>query len=155
MKKIIVIGIIALFVGVGFQSAFALDNRLSINNIEIKEDFNGQEESINNFPMINDMLTELKTLINNILLRFGHIPEVKEKCEELLDVINEVRPLCLVVELILINLFALIFIFAASALDSGEGTIMYYIYTGITLIFISSFKRWEVIFEDVLECGEF
>ena len=37
------------------------------------------------------LLARLEVYINIILLRFGHIPEVAEKCHEILDVINSNR----------------------------------------------------------------
>ena len=39
------------------------------------------------------LLVRLEVYINIILLRFGYIPEVAEKCQEILDVINSNRQL--------------------------------------------------------------
>ena len=100
MKKVIVIGIIALFIGVSFQSAVAIENKLSSGNIKTMKDFENKGSSESDFIMIDDMFSELKDFTNSILTRFGHIPEVKEKCQVLLDIINEYnsRPICEVVE---------------------------------------------------------
>ena len=37
---------------------------------------------------IERLLNRLESRINFILLKYGHIPEVKEKCEEILDIIS-------------------------------------------------------------------
>lgn len=54
------------------------------------------EEDCNCNPTISDsqlvrierLLDRLESRINFILLRYGHIPEVKEKCEEILELFN-------------------------------------------------------------------
>ena len=45
------------------------------------------------------LLVRLKVFTNILLLRFGHIPEIKEKCEEILDLINSDFPIiCAILE---------------------------------------------------------
>ena len=41
---------------------------------------------------IERLLDRLESRINFILLRYGHIPEVKEKCQKVLDIINSEGP---------------------------------------------------------------
>jgi hypothetical protein len=37
---------------------------------------------------VKSLLIQLETVTNSIMLRYGHIPEVKEKCEKVLDSID-------------------------------------------------------------------
>ena len=59
---------------------------------------------------IERLLNRLENRINFILLKYGHIPEVKEKCEEILDVIHSNRvldyPIICGILLILYNTFS-------------------------------------------------
>ena len=93
MKKIIIIGIIFLFVGMGFQPAFAVENRVSNDNIEKVEDCDCQTKDRLNPIVVMHLMTRLQVVTNSLLSRFGHIPEVKEKCQEVLDEINSFNPL--------------------------------------------------------------
>jgi hypothetical protein len=91
MKKIIIIGVIALFVCVGFQPAFAVE---TIPDVDIEEKVEDCDcKNIDNQTLIRVKLltTQLKVITNSILLRFGYIPEVKERCHDLLDIINSNR----------------------------------------------------------------
>ena len=55
---------------------------------DIIEDCNCNPVSDLQVVRIERLLDRLESRINFILLRYGHIPEVKEKCEEVLDIIN-------------------------------------------------------------------
>ena len=93
MKKVIVISVIALFFFVGFQSAFAVEPKLSADNIEKVEDCDCQELDSENLVRVKLLMNKLEVFTNIILFRFGHIQEVNEKCEELLEIINSNRQL--------------------------------------------------------------
>lgn len=98
LSKTLVLGIILLFIGVGIQSALAVENRVSTDSIEEEEDCDCQED-ISNPYMVKLWLNKLGVLTNILSKRFGHIPEFKEECQELKDVINSfkhsiVRPIC-------------------------------------------------------------
>ena len=59
---------------------------------------------------IERLLDRLESRINFILLRYGHIPEIREKCEGILDVINSDglnEILCDILDRIFIYLFSL------------------------------------------------
>jgi len=88
MKKIIVFGIICLFVGVGFQPVFAVESRVSDDKVEKEEDCDCQEVDSLTLIRVKLLFTQLKIATNILLSRFGHIPEVEEKCKELLDIID-------------------------------------------------------------------
>jgi hypothetical protein len=60
MKKIIVIGVIALFVSVGIQPAFAVESNVSVDNIKIEEDI------------------EPKDYLFETIIEIANNPEVKE-----------------------------------------------------------------------------
>jgi len=93
MKKIIVISVIALFIVVGFQSAFAVESRVSADNIEKVEDCDCQEAENLNPIRVKSLFTKLKIVTNIILSRFGYMPEVEEYCNDLFDNINSFKPL--------------------------------------------------------------
>jgi hypothetical protein len=108
MKKIIIIGIICLFVGLCFQPALAIEPKLSSDNIEDVEDCDCQEVDRINPLTAELLLSKLKVSSNNLLSRFEHIPEVEENFQELMDVINSYeqsdgRPICDFLYELLIN----------------------------------------------------
>ena len=93
MKKIIVIGVIALFVGVGFQQAFAVESRASTDNIEKVEDCDCKGVESQNLVRVKLLFIQLKVVNNILSKRFGHIPEVKEICNDISGNINSFNPL--------------------------------------------------------------
>ena len=88
MKKVLILGIIVLFVSVGFQPVLA--NEVSITKTsDIVEDCGCQENNRVNLLRFKLFLIRLEAFTNIILLsKLGYIPEVAEKCEEILDIIN-------------------------------------------------------------------
>ena len=85
--KAFVLVIIVLFLGVGFQPALA--NEISTNIVsDVDEDCNCKPINDIQVVRIERLLDRLENRINFILLRYGHLPEVAEKCEEVLGVIN-------------------------------------------------------------------
>ena len=87
-KKGLVLGIIVLFIGVGVQPAFAVETGSSVNTVQLEEDCECEIVDEYNPDKLIQLLNEVKVYVNNILLNFGHIPYVKEKCEEILDTIE-------------------------------------------------------------------
>ena len=63
------------------------------NNIDKVEDCDCQEIDSKNLVRVKLLLSRLKVSANILLLRYGHMPEVKEKCQELLNGINSFNPL--------------------------------------------------------------
>ena len=92
-KKALVVGIIVLFLGVGFQPAIA--NEVSITKTADVEGDCFDCRPVNRVALLKVklLLMKLETITNVILSRFGHTPEVAEKCEEVLDIINSNRVL--------------------------------------------------------------
>ena len=88
MKKIIIIGVIALFICVGFQSAFAIEPKVSENIVEKEEDCECQEIDKINPVRVKLLFTQLKVVTNILSKKFGYIPEVKEECQEILNDFN-------------------------------------------------------------------
>jgi hypothetical protein len=154
MKKIIVIGVIVLFICVGFQSAFAVEPKLSADNIIKVKDYDCQEVSKDDILKFKELLNDLKDFTINVMTRFGYIPEVKEKCQEILDFINEVRQICIFTALTIIYILGMVLVFAILTVDAGEGTLMYYIYNFIGQNWANRYWRWVSLYEDVLKCGE-
>jgi len=60
---------------------------------DVEEDCGCEVVSSSNLVRVKLLLARLEVYINIILLRFGYIPEVAEKCQEILDVINSNRQL--------------------------------------------------------------
>jgi hypothetical protein len=83
MKKVIVISVIALFIVVGVQPAFAVEPKVSADNIEKEEDCDCKEVSEIDFNRL-DKLNEIKDLYN----RFSTLQEMsypnESECSKLL-----------------------------------------------------------------------
>jgi hypothetical protein len=89
--KILVLGIICLFIGVGVQPALAIEPKLSADNkTESVEDCDCKEEDRPNLFLVKLWLNKVEVLTNILLLRFGYIPEVKENCELVLEGISSI-----------------------------------------------------------------
>jgi hypothetical protein len=91
LSKALAIGVIILFVSIGFKPAFAIENKLSNDNTEKNEDCNCLEGNRHHPIKIEFLLTKLKVVTNILLLRFGHLPEIKEICQNILDIIGSNR----------------------------------------------------------------
>jgi hypothetical protein len=76
----------------GVQPAFAVETGSSVNTIEKKEDCECEIVDNSNQDNVIQLLNEVKVFVNNVLLKFGHMPYVKEKCQDLLDVLNLFNP---------------------------------------------------------------
>ena len=63
---------------------------LELNNIE---DCDCQELDRINPYLVKHLMTRLEFAINNLLLKFGHIPEVKKSCYNIFDILNSYNPL--------------------------------------------------------------
>jgi hypothetical protein len=158
MKKIIIIGVIVLFIGVGIKPALAVEPEVSNDNIENEEDCDCQEVSNSDFLKIKELLNELKDFTISVMMRFGHMPEVKEKCEELLDGINVEIPqdnekLCNMFKFI-IAITGILYLRFCFKEYQYQGTILEAIYSGIAIIFAYFFARSVNIYYDILKCEE-
>ena len=93
LSKTLAIGVIILFIGIGFQPVFAIENKLSADNTEKNEDCDCPEVE-RFYPIrIKFLLTNLKVVSNIILSRHGYISEIKEICQNILDIIGSNRQL--------------------------------------------------------------
>ena len=93
MKKALVIGVILLFLGVGFQPALA-------NEVSITETSDVDEDCLECQPVnrvdllkVKLLLIRLEAITNVILSKYGHIPEVEEKCQEISENISILKEL--------------------------------------------------------------
>ena len=107
--KILAIGIIVLFIGVGIHPAFAVDTKQSMVNKASKEDCGCKEVDNRHLGILEKQLDRLEVYSKLLLVLSRDIPEVKEKCEEILDIINRNRQSdhlisCAILELIYIPL---------------------------------------------------
>jgi hypothetical protein len=85
-----------------FATLILLVPMTSVVGVSDVEDDCGCED-VNRYDLfrVKLLLVRLKVYINIILLRFGFIPEVAEKCEEILDVIKSDEtwhPICDILE---------------------------------------------------------
>ena len=92
-SKILAIGVILLFIGVGIQPAFAVELKLSTDKTEKAEDCECQEVNRADPFMVLLWLDKLEVFTNIILSKFGHIPEVEEDCYDMFNIINSYDPL--------------------------------------------------------------
>ena len=86
-KKGLVVGIIVLFLGVGFQPALA--NEVAITQTSDVEEDCGCNEVINpKLVFISNLLERVENYVNYIQVKYGYIPDIEEKCNEILTNIN-------------------------------------------------------------------
>ena len=80
MRKVLVVGVILLFLGVGFQPALA--DEVSTNIVsDVDEDcFECQPVNRVDLLRIRLLLIRVEVFTNIILSKFGHIPKIQEKC---------------------------------------------------------------------------
>ena len=84
--KILAIGIIALFMGVSVSSAISVDTESTI--VEIVEDCGCEEVSDSDLIKVERLLNKVEVYSKLLLVLSKYNPEVKDKCEEILQVIN-------------------------------------------------------------------
>ena len=60
---------------------------------DVEEDCGCQVVNRYDWFRVKLLSVRLKVVTNILLLRFGHIPEVREKCQEILEIINSDDPL--------------------------------------------------------------
>ena len=81
-KKGLVVGVLILFLSVGLQPALA--NEVSITKTsESKGDCGCQPVNRAELLRVKLLLIRIEAITNVILSKFGHIPEVAEKCQEI------------------------------------------------------------------------
>ena len=90
VKKALVFGIIVLFLGVGFQPALA--DEISTNIVSDVEEDCLECQPVNRVELLKVklLLIRIEAFTNVILSRYGHIPEIREKCEEASERISEI-----------------------------------------------------------------
>ena len=88
ISKGLAVAVIILFLGVGIQPALA--DEISTNIVSDVDEDCLDCQPVNRVELLKVklLLIRIEAFTNIILSRFGHIPEVKEKCEEILDIIN-------------------------------------------------------------------
>ena len=141
-KKALVVGIIVLFLGVGFQPALA--NEVSIAKTSDVEEDCLECQPVNRVDLLRVrlLLIRLETITNIILSKFGHIPDIEEKCGEILDIIHSNRVIgtlifCISLYLLLIPMF----LFGQTLFEIIEGLKDKPILVGILTSFLSFYGR--------------
>ena len=96
-KKGLVVGIIILFVGVGLNPAVAVNPNISViikqeEVIEDNTDISGNEEDCGCNPVdevdIDSLSNSVKVFTSFVSVISRGNPEIREKCEEISDIIN-------------------------------------------------------------------
>ncbi len=107
MKKIL---IASLFATIMLLVPFSSSTGASIGELNIKGEVIGET-----YPVIPDyLLEELYDLINQLLLYYGHLPEIVAICNEILEIINSDDPypvFCASLGIMLVSIGVWIFIF--------------------------------------------
>jgi hypothetical protein len=109
-----------------FQPVFAVENRVNTDNIEMVEDCDCQEIDRQNLVRLKFLLKNLKFVTNILINRFGHIPEIKEKCQEVVDFIRASSSfsnpviICIMLYLIVDNLHYLQFLCTNKFVETGR-----------------------------------
>lgn len=143
-KKGLVVGIIILFIGVGVQPVFA--NDISVSTTSDSEDcIDCQVLDGYSLLRVNLLFTRIKAVINFVSYRFGDIPEVKEKYEDIFNIINSnilLNPPILECSLLFMQFTLAInmFVFCLSIYDY-----VYPIYPNLALwIYDFAYSYWDV-----------
>ena len=163
MKKALVVVVILLFLGVGFQPATA--NEISTNPIfDVDEDcFECQPVSRVDLLKVKLLLIRLKSFTNVISSKYGYIPEVAEKCEEISDRITGTSlqdnpPICYLLLIALISMFPLVGIMELILLPFDEDTPLYQIVWYLLLpyrLFMASYLVSIMVLVELYDCNFF
>jgi len=88
LVKSLALGVVVLFIGVGIQPA--ISNEVFIPVTSSSEDDCLECQEVNNVELLKVklLLLRLEIVTNIILSKLGDIPEIKDKCEKLLDIIH-------------------------------------------------------------------
>ena len=93
IRKGLVLSVIILFIGVGIQPALADTPIITLKDID-EDCIECQASNGISLLRAKILLFRVKVVTNVILSsKFGEIPEIKENCQEILDVINSDKPL--------------------------------------------------------------
>lgn len=171
--KLLLIGVIVLFIGVGIQPAFAVYNKST--NIEDVEDFGCEEISYTKIVKIERLLDRIEITNELLLLLSKHNPELIVENEKLsnkikeftsnLEVLatnpsNENRPICkILANLGVIVLFSYCFyalICTCILYDVPEGNLLHKMLSFILFIPVIPIQvllaSWIFLYSDVFKC---
>ena len=104
ISKILAMGIIVLFIGLGFSSAISIENRSSIVNNKSEEDCGCQETSDSYLVKLDRMTSRLEVYIKILMLLSKNNLELIKIWEELtvkisaLEDVNNDKPICDILE---------------------------------------------------------
>ena len=108
---------------------------------------------------IERLLDRLESRINFILLRYGHIPEVEEKCEEVLDVIHSSRILdySIICSILgnLGNTFASLYESLISILDNHPNNLILHLIIRPFLITVGYLTLFFYLIGSMFDCWDF
>ena len=140
IKNSLVFGVILLFLGVGFQPALATE--ISINPVSDVEEDCLDCQPVNRVELLKVKLLviKLKAFNSIILSRFGHIPDIAEKCQEISDRFAQLSvfsnpPICNLLLFILLVIMVPMSGVWAFILGLFEGTLLNYFIRVITAPF--------------------
>ena len=164
LKRILSIGTILLFIGISIQPAFAVNIRHSIVNNVIEGDCNCKEVTNADIVIVERWLDRVEVYSKLLLVLNKNNPEIKEKCEELLEIIYfngkwDFPIICYILNESLTNFFAIgdaIFEWLES---TDEGTLEQLIAGLCCLIFLEIMKSpimtIIILISFILDCWEF
>ena len=114
-RGILALGIICLFIGVGIHPAFAVDTKTSmVNKANEEECWECKEIDNRHLVRLEKQIKRIEVYTKFLLVLSRYNPEIKEKCEEILDVINLNRLwdfpiICAILERIEIQLVSMLY----------------------------------------------
>lgn len=160
-KKIIVIATILLFLGLAVKPITSLETirnnsiksvkEVSVSSGEIDCDC---EVVDNEYPVfVEQKLHKIEVMVRLLSIRYGDIPEVKEKCNEILELLDSDRPLCDLLQILVLGFLALTSYYFGKLYDS-DTTIGLIIYGCIFLVAFGMMLLTGEIYSNVLHCNE-
>ena len=124
-----------------FATLMLLVPMTSVVGVSDVEDCGCQVVNSSDLVRVKLLMVRLKVVTNILLLRYGHIPEIQEKCQEILEIINPDNPLDvpLICDILLYPIWRLMVKFAELAFSTPNelmSLVYYMIAAYLEVIFV-------------------
>ncbi len=138
-KKTITFSIILLLIGVSVSSAYSIDTESPVVNKQSEEDCNCKEIESRHLVLSERQLNRIGVYTKLLLVLSRDVPEVKKKCEEVLDLIHSVKSKSnLIICSILFGIFLPLYLIAYKLLEIAKSLDEHYalatLFGGIALL---------------------
>ena len=91
LSKTLVMGVVVLFIGVGVQSAFAINTGTSVNTVQLEEDCDCQAEGDVNLVKLKNDINRFKDYIRILSESSELNPLIQRKIDRLSDFLSKIE----------------------------------------------------------------